>query len=97
MANNRMYLLHRPSGETLFLGKRMGTGWYRVNDLSESKANEFFDKCEAVWNKATDLDDFVLVMEDTGLAPHLHEGTPTIISPPRNLMHSRKTIEKKAP
>ena len=30
MANNRMFLLHRPSGKAVYLGKRMGWGWYAV-------------------------------------------------------------------
>ena len=28
MANERMYLLHEPSGYFVYLGKRMGWGWY---------------------------------------------------------------------
>ena len=31
MANERMYILHVPSGGYCFLAKRMGWGWYDVN------------------------------------------------------------------
>ena len=30
MANERMYLLHEPSGYGVYMGKRMGWGWYDV-------------------------------------------------------------------
>jgi hypothetical protein len=64
MANNRMWLVHRPSGERLYLGKRMGHGWYRHpvaidGDLNEKIAT-FFDKAEAF---GSGLDAFVLQME----------------------------------
>lgn len=32
MANERMYILHVPSGGYCFLAKRMGWGWYNVDD-----------------------------------------------------------------
>ena len=28
MANRYMYLVHKPTGKRINLGKRMGTGWY---------------------------------------------------------------------
>lgn len=31
MANERMYILHVPSGGYCFLAKRMGWGWYNVD------------------------------------------------------------------
>ena len=30
MANNRMWLVHGPSGQRVLLGKRMGHGWYHT-------------------------------------------------------------------
>ena len=32
MANERIYILHVPSGGYCFLAKRMGWGWYNVDD-----------------------------------------------------------------
>lgn len=30
MANNRMILVYRPTGQAVYLGKRLGDGWYDV-------------------------------------------------------------------
>lgn len=68
MANNRMYLLHRPSGNHLYLGKRMGTssikpernGWYDAP--LQSDIEDFYAK--STDHFADHIDDFVLCMED---------------------------------
>ena len=57
MANNRMYLLHRPTNQWVYLGKRMGGQWYDVQGDLPEKLTELFE--------STNGDDFALVMEDT--------------------------------
>lgn len=67
MANNRMWLLHRPTGKAVFLAKRMGDGWYTKNDALG--LNEFFDHLQNVATDGWMGDDFVLAMEDCTGAP----------------------------
>lgn len=63
MANNRMFLLHRPTGKAILLGKRMGWGWYgtpenvaeRIEALFTSAENESYDGSQ---------DDFCIALED---------------------------------
>ncbi len=53
MANNRLYLVHRPTGFALFLGKRMLRGWYSGNDgIPEAKLNAFYDRIDALYGEA---------------------------------------------
>ena len=57
--------MHRPTGEKIFLGKRLGGGWYSYTENKE--LNEFYDRCyKGVFEGK---DDFVLVMEDAEFAP----------------------------
>lgn len=58
MANNRMYLVHRPSLVGRYIGKRMGHGWYdgRV-DLTP-----LYDYVESI--TCLEQDDFFLIQED---------------------------------
>lgn len=64
MANNRMFLTHRPSGLAVYLGKRMGDGWY----YGDGKANlreeicKFFDRVEAT---GVNQEDMAIAMEMT--------------------------------
>lgn len=44
MANNRLYLVHKPTGTSVKLGKRMGQGYYMA--VEAEKLQEFFDTCE---------------------------------------------------
>lgn len=71
MANNRMFLVHRPSGLTVCLGKRMGSGWYKPP--TEEKMQAFYDAAEQHWvdtpGTGSSLDDFMLVLEDSTDAP----------------------------
>jgi len=60
MANNRMFLIHKPTKLGILLGKRMGYGWYSAPKQDE--INRFYEYL------AYDLmeerqDDFVLAME----------------------------------
>lgn len=66
MANNRLWLVHRPSGLSVFLGKRMASGWYGAPpDLGE-KLNSLFTAAE---DAEGSQDDFVLAIEDADHAP----------------------------
>lgn len=62
MANNRLWLVYRPSGKAVFLGKRMSEGWYHVpNDVKERIEALFahvFERPDA------SQDDFMLAMEE---------------------------------
>ncbi len=69
MANNRMWLVHRPTGESICLGKRMAWGWYdRSEDMSQ-RLNEFYQRCVDGDDSMAGQDDFVLAMEDASGAP----------------------------
>lgn len=69
MANNRLWLLHRPSGERIFLGKRMALGWYGAPDDLGAQITELYEKIEREYG-VEEQDDFVLAMEDVTGAPH---------------------------
>jgi hypothetical protein len=43
MANNRMYLVHKVTGKKLYLGKRMGHGYYNPPSMRVMEA--FFNEC----------------------------------------------------
>lgn len=71
MANNRMWLVHRPSGLWVRLGKRIATSWYG----SPGDMQAFYDEVEA-WCEAhgwEHQDHFGLDMEDAGKAPEARE------------------------
>ena len=63
MANNRMYLVHKPSGYYVYLGKRMGEGWY---DSPCENIQKLFDAQEKYYNWIGQ-DDYVIVDEDVNL------------------------------
>lgn len=59
MANNRLWLIHRPSQIGIGLGKRMGWGWY--NAPKQKDFEKFFDYLSSNYGEQ---DDFILAMED---------------------------------
>lgn len=59
MANNRMFLVHKPTKLGVMLGKRMGWGWYNAPDQKEME--RFFEYLQSNSDKQ---DDFILAMED---------------------------------
>ena len=63
MANNRLWLVHRPTGRAVKLGKRMAWGWY--DPPSQARLQAFFDAIP--YNQ----DDFFLAIEDNSGAPLL--------------------------
>ena len=60
MANNRMWLIHRPSKLGIKLGKRMAVGWYDAPEKDE--VERFFQYLED--NSEGSQDDFILTMDD---------------------------------
>ena len=63
MANNRMYLMHRPSRKAVYLGKRMGFGWYSVPDDVKERIEALFEMSEKCSDQ-DNQDDFCVAMED---------------------------------
>jgi len=68
MANNRMYLLHKPTGRAVFLGKRMAWGWYRVPDDIKERLEALFEAVED--DAGTSQDDFAIALECATDQPH---------------------------
>ena len=62
MANNRMFLLHNPSGLCVYLGKRLAWGWYSVPKDLGKQLQTLFDHLRA--NPEGHQDDFVVAVED---------------------------------
>lgn len=79
MADNRIILFHKPTGNFIALGKRMKLGWYSA--VTGDGLNEFFQSCERDLLASHEAgysgidpwkaqDDFILLMEDVSHAPH---------------------------
>ena len=66
MADNRLFLVHRPTNRAVMLGKRMLEGWY--NHPTQKDLEEFFSV-----TKIYDQDDFILVIENAHSAPCLSD------------------------
>jgi hypothetical protein len=62
MANERMYILHRPSGYGAFLAKRMGWGWYNYTENTAEQVQRLFTAIEEQYAQG-DQDDLELVFE----------------------------------
>lgn len=60
MANNRMWLIHRPSKLGVMLGKCMAWGWYEPPEATMLR--RFYDHI-ADTSREEDGNDFVLAME----------------------------------
>ena len=61
MANNRMFFIHIPSGKRVYLGKRMGVGWYNVPDDLGARVKLLFDYLDGEY---VGQDDFAIALED---------------------------------
>ena len=64
MADNRLYLFHRPTGKHVMLAKRHGMSWFTYHDTIGPRLNALFDAVES--NLDCDFwgnDDFALVLE----------------------------------
>lgn len=66
MANNRMYLRHVPTGAAVYLGKRMGGGWY--NEPEQSALSQLF---EYAADNGIGQDEFALEFGDSDTFPRL--------------------------
>jgi hypothetical protein len=79
MANNRLWLVHRPTGAAICLGKRLAQGWWCHTDGSfPDRLNAFFEQA-GMPNPSGDMfgngpqDDFVLAIENSSGAPSCSE------------------------
>ena len=64
MANNRMYIVFKPTGDKVYLGKRMGWGWYDVPKNLPEKLEQLFQVAETCLEDNFHQDDFAIGMED---------------------------------
>ena len=62
MANNRLFLVYRPTGKAVFLGKRMAEGWYGVPDDVKERIEALF--AHVFENPDASQDDLMLAMEE---------------------------------
>jgi hypothetical protein len=69
MANNRMFLTHRPTGLSVYLGKRMGKGWYDIPDDVKELIDLLFE--EVYKREKYEQDDFVIAMENRKGQPYV--------------------------
>lgn len=71
MANNRMFLVHIPTGLAAGLGKRMGWGWY-MSDETQKKMGDrvalLFEVLEREYAYEGNQDDFAVALEDSNNA-----------------------------
>lgn len=64
MANNRMFLVHIPTGLAVGLGKRMGWGWYLTDTLAVGPHIEkLYTILKDEFNYEGEQDAFRLMME----------------------------------
>lgn len=61
MPNNVLWLMHRPSGMAVQIGKRMGVGWYGAPE--PDRLQELYDYVEQNF-EPEQQDDFAVVIED---------------------------------
>ena len=66
MANNRMLLVHVPTGLAVCIGKRMDDGWY-TNDPETiwSGINELYSTIDELGIRGPERDAFALAMESS--------------------------------
>lgn len=66
MADNRMWLIHKPSKLGIMLGKRMAWGWHDAPDTVEiQRFYDYLAKYDYLAQKSEGgQDDFILAMED---------------------------------
>ena len=71
MANNRMFLVYRPTGDAVYLGKRMGWGWYGTPEDVAERIAELFERAEKAAGEGDfSQDDFAIALESGKHQPH---------------------------
>jgi hypothetical protein len=70
MANNRMFLVYRPTGDVVYLGKRMGYGWYGTPEDVAQRIAALFEKAENAAGGDISQDDFAIALEFGDNQPH---------------------------
>ena len=65
MANNRMYLIFKPTGQRIMLAKRMGQEWYVKSETLEADLDAFFETCYVLHCETPEShpDDFEIQLE----------------------------------
>lgn len=73
MANNRMFLVYRPTGDAVYLGKRMAHGWYGTPDDLVERIEQLFAKVDAVsgFHGEPSQDDFAIALEQGKRQSHV--------------------------
>lgn len=72
MANNRMFLVYRPTGEAVLLGKRSTLGWHVKADGLEAKLTKLFESAvKAAIDGNFSQDDFAIAMEQGKNQPYV--------------------------
>lgn len=65
MTNNRLWLVHRPSGKVALLAKKGAELWSAFHTDNPEELNNLFDR---IWNDPTycgdDQDEFILLRDD---------------------------------
>ncbi len=72
MANNRMLLIHRPTGLAVVIGKHMAWNWYRPPEKETLEL--LYNEVEKRTKSIADMEDFCLGMEDC------HAETPFVLT-----------------
>lgn len=71
MANNRMYLVYRPTGDAVYLGRRMDWGWHGTpDDVAEKIANLLEKASDYADGLNYSQDDFAIALEQGDGHPH---------------------------
>lgn len=65
-----MFLVYRPTGDAVFLGKRMGWGWYGTPEDVAQRIAELFARAERASSGEVSQDDFALALESGANQPH---------------------------
>ncbi len=85
MANNRLYLVYRPTGLAVALGKRMAEGYCGVPDDIKASLERLFEESEFV-DIGASLNDFAVAAEIGGVgSPYANEDTPFLMDTPENM------------
>lgn len=66
-----MFLVYRPTGDAVYLGKRMGFGWYGTPEDLADRVVKLFEKAEKAAGEGDfSQDDFAIALEKGKSQPH---------------------------